>query len=33
MLKPYFATLLKNKRYYGKSLLNRILADNHESSL
>lgn len=32
-LKPFFVKLLKNKRYYSKSLLNRILADNHEGSL
>lgn len=32
-LKPNFVTLLKNKRYFSKSLLNRILADNHEGSL
>lgn len=32
-LKPIFEQLLKNKRYYSKNLLNRILADNHEGYL
>lgn len=32
-LKPYFVKLLKNKRYYSKSLLNRILANNNEGFL
>lgn len=32
-LKPYFVNLLKNKRYYSKNLLNRILEDHSEDFL